>query len=822
MENREPIPVKRKLMLVVLASGVALSLAAVIISFAVNAVGSPQSTKQSTLASPADSPAAQQVPPLASEGAGQSFQSNFAIPEGPSVTQGIEHEIKLVGILPVPRIVRLDNAGDSQQLLVQGYYSDGTVGDLQVTDGATITYTSFDPSVAEVSPLGVVTAMKKGGADIEVSYGSLTTDVTVLVWGQFKGMPPVDPHKLLRVSDGTYAIVLNRIMVELQPGYGLAEAEQLAVTLKGSIVYEFRAISGYMMEIEVETEDDLNRTIDFLLADPRVISAFPDITLSSNQGVKIDTLRNSLKNRWAYSKSGIEEAWDVLNGLPKTGLKPVVIAIIDADFVASAPDTRHPARRFTGNGDPGFDELLNWELDPTNIYVRHGGKSHTTGPHGTAVASIIVAGNYTEKHPLREHNLSGVVSSVNGLEYTLLVYPGATKKAVGELGEQVDALTFGDVLAAMDDVAWYLEQVDVVNISFKMGPVGKWAGMENMLKSFMEEQNNLTFVVAAGNDGKDAKDAFPANVSNLDNVITVGGVMHEPSSHPANSFSWRWATWLEKCGFIFKCRKTSNFGDDVTLGAPGHHVLALTDSGYSFMSGTSFAAPLVSGTVALIKSLRPSLKPFDIKTTLVETAHTSHEVCKNGQHSYEISTIADESECEELPILDAGAAIQEYATLNANILEASQGLDVHPQIERVVIIPDVRRNQVWLTVLVTNDDVKRSLQINGEATSRKSRRTHQFGPLREPRVLPGQTAYFTTPIPELQFGDWKDNRGVIRRARGLNHSHRFYAGDDPSNRTRHSGGNGWSKSCFCTHAHLSITGRSANGESRTTTSCRFV
>ena len=182
MRNREPIPLKRKLMLVALTGGVGLSFAAIIVSFAVNAVGSPNTAVQPTLPPPSDSPAFQQAPPLMDGPAGQTRQSTFEFPGEPSLMQDVELELQLVGILPIPGIVQLDNPGDSMQLSVKGYYSDGSVGQLDVIDGMDFTYRSSDPSVAEVSLVGVVTAFEKGGADVEVGYGDFTATVTVFVW----------------------------------------------------------------------------------------------------------------------------------------------------------------------------------------------------------------------------------------------------------------------------------------------------------------------------------------------------------------------------------------------------------------------------------------------------------------------------------------------------------------------------------------------------------------------------------------------------------------------------------------------------------------
>jgi len=72
----------------------------------------------------------------------------------------------------------------------------------------------------------------------------------------------------------------------------------------------------------------------------------------------------------------------------------------------------------------------------------------------------------------------------------------------------------------------------------------------------------------------------------------------------------------------------SRFGPEAAFTAPGRIILApdrTGPSGYSildtaFVSGTSFASPMVAGTAALVLSLRPIQPPFEVLATLNVTA----------------------------------------------------------------------------------------------------------------------------------------------------------------------------------------------------------
>jgi len=91
----------------------------------------------------------------------------------------------------------------------------------------------------------------------------------------------------------------------------------------------------------------------------------------------------------------------------------------------------------------------------------------------------------------------------------------------------------------------------------------------------------VVVVVAAGNGGDDARYISPAH---LPNVVTVCGVDQELK------------------------RRTSNYGNDVDICAPGVRIRSASNVNaagadrfnYSIMSGTSFAAPHVAGSLALI------------------------------------------------------------------------------------------------------------------------------------------------------------------------------------------------------------------------------
>ncbi|BCX05503.1 MAG: hypothetical protein KatS3mg053_3441 [Candidatus Roseilinea sp.] len=65
----------------------------------------------------------------------------------------------------------------------------------------------------------------------------------------------------------------------------------------------------------------------------------------------------------------------------------------------------------------------------------------------------------------------------------------------------------------------------------------------------------------------------------------------------------------------------SNYGSWVDIASPGETIYSLLENdGYGSWSGTSMAAPFVSGQAALIRSLRPNWNPWQISAAIARTA----------------------------------------------------------------------------------------------------------------------------------------------------------------------------------------------------------
>ncbi|HEY7968670.1 MAG TPA: S8 family serine peptidase, partial [Candidatus Limnocylindrales bacterium] len=79
----------------------------------------------------------------------------------------------------------------------------------------------------------------------------------------------------------------------------------------------------------------------------------------------------------------------------------------------------------------------------------------------------------------------------------------------------------------------------------------------------------------------------------------------------------------------------SNYGADVDLIAPGKCIMSTVPNGYQYMSGTSMAAPHVTGAVALLKASRPGLTPAEVREGLIYYGSTNWRTSTDPQRPNE-------------------------------------------------------------------------------------------------------------------------------------------------------------------------------------------
>ncbi|MBI3911134.1 MAG: S8 family serine peptidase [Armatimonadetes bacterium] len=248
------------------------------------------------------------------------------------------------------------------------------------------------------------------------------------------------------------------------------------------------------------------------------------------------------------------EAWDIT-----TGSTSVVVAVIDTGVDYTHPDLSANILR-SGGQVVGYDYYNN-DLDPMDDYG-----------HGTHVAGTIGAvGN------------NGI--GVAGVCHTVRIMPLKFLGSSGS-GSTSDAILCVDFARA--------NGAQIMNNSWGGG------GFSQLLLEAIQRARDagILFVASAGNEGtnNDEIPRYPTSYNSLsDNMVSVAATDHDDTL----------------AGF-------SNYGvATVDIAAPGVDILSTLPGGYYWYSGTSMAAPHVSGAAALIKARYPAITLAQLKGRLL-------------------------------------------------------------------------------------------------------------------------------------------------------------------------------------------------------------
>lgn len=202
--------------------------------------------------------------------------------------------------------------------------------------------------------------------------------------------------------------------------------------------------------------------------------------------------------------------------------------------------------------------------------------------HGTSVTGVISANIINNK---------GVVGITNNVKIMTL----SIQAKIGADDDKDLALA---IRYAVDNGANVINYSAVTDFSLNEELI------QNALK--YAEKNDVLFVRAAGNSSQnlDSIYKYPNNKNHLSNFLIVSAINDKIDSN----FKPNWA----------------NYGKNIVdLFAPGVDIATTRSNGnYHLDTGTSMAAPMVTGTAALIKSYYPSLTMIEIKNIILQTVNT--------------------------------------------------------------------------------------------------------------------------------------------------------------------------------------------------------
>lgn len=295
------------------------------------------------------------------------------------------------------------------------------------------------------------------------------------------------------------------------------------------------------------------------------------------RGRQAPRFRDPLRSRqWALDVMGAEAAWEELTG------EGAVVGIVDTGM-----DGTHP--ELAGKQLPGFDCLTG------DIHRPGADSSQNEDYHATHVAGIAAA---------HGDNGEGIVGVAPRARILLVQIFNAElisrRNPAGYVGDaKVAQCLLKASLYGADGLPGSGDEATVLNNSW--GGRGYGQTLKEAVDRLMEE--GVVFVNSMGNSYEDEV-LYPKGYP---------GVLGVGATTPKD----------EKVDF-------STMGHQISVGAPGDDVLSSMPLwlkrptgepyGYMYLSGTSMAAPQVSGAIALLQERFPGASPYQLQRIVEQTA----------------------------------------------------------------------------------------------------------------------------------------------------------------------------------------------------------
>ena len=285
-----------------------------------------------------------------------------------------------------------------------------------------------------------------------------------------------------------------------------------------------------------------------------------------------------IDRQWHLDAANVPAAWQFLadQGLPPGGSSDVIVAVIDTGVDYTHPDLAGSMwiNQAEYNGTPGQDDDGNGYIDDI---------------HGATVIAGAISGDPMDDHGHGTHVAGIIAAQGNNNEGGVGVAPNVRIMAI-------KAAQFSGVLNA-SDIARGIEYAidngaDIINMSF-----GGYARSQVVEDALANAFGFAVLVAAAGNDGRPnvpcpfGANMYPASYNWVLGVMSRNELPNALGDH-LSDFS------------NYDC--VPNDLQEYELMAPGAGIYStLPFGGYGAWSGTSMAAPVVSGMAALARTRWP-------------------------------------------------------------------------------------------------------------------------------------------------------------------------------------------------------------------------
>ena len=348
--------------------------------------------------------------------------------------------------------------------------------------------------------------------------------------------------------------------------------------------------------------------------------------------------------QWHYPLISLPAAWDVTTGDPGT-----IVAVVDTGILSGHPDlrgqlvpgydfVRDPARAGDGDGiDPNPEDPGDRDNPAASSF------------HGTHVAGTVAA---------RGSNGIGVAGVAWGARVMPLRALGASG---GTSYDVVQAVRFAAGLPN-DSGTLPARRADIINLS--LGGEG-FSQINQQLYRDLRQQG-IFVVSSAGNEASTAP-GYPAA---YDSVISVSAV---DIQRQIASYSNRGTTIdIAAPGGDSGADINGDGYPDGVLSTGGSATASGIEFAYVFLSGTSMAAPHVSGVIALMKSINPNLTPQQFEV-LLQSGRLTDDLGAPGRDDLYGHGLINANKAVQAALDSIGAEFTAPASLQASSLNLNFG-----------------------------------------------------------------------------------------------------------------------------------------------------
>jgi subtilisin family serine protease len=387
------------------------------------------------------------------------------------------------------------------------------------------------------------------------------------------------------------------VLVRFKPGVSLAQIKQIATRNNDGVEDEIEAVKGLVSIDDFDDADAESTAKQYAAMSEFVEYAQPNYaieldpldTISPNDALYRPNTATpndpEFSNQWALNNLGQDGGTkradiDALQAWLKTrGSDKIVVAVLDTgvdythkDLVSNMWTRPDSIPQYADDELGSIDDVHGFDADA------NAGDPMDDNGHGTHCAGIIGAeGNNGE--------------GIAGINWNVSIMPlkflgrggfGTTKNAIEAINYAIDRKQKG-------------VNIRVINASW--GSTQYSRALEDAIRAAGEQ--GILFVAAAGNNGtdNDKRAHYPSNYD-LPNVISVAAMDRTDS---ITSFS--------------------NYGvKTVHIAAPGRDIVSTwIGNAYREASGTSMAAPHVSGVAGLVLANEPNLSVAKLRERLLST-----------------------------------------------------------------------------------------------------------------------------------------------------------------------------------------------------------